>query len=303
MSERGDGEDAGTWGSASGNGQVYQARENQYVINIHITEARTPTAHEAQAEFTKKLKDAEPRIIRAREEPARRRQEDERGRGTVPRPRSRRPSLSRGQRNAEGASELTERVKAELRVAHDKPRPARVNAGEHAVWIVEGRGVRQAGKGGEPLPATVTASDGDGGAPAVPASRGFLDRLLDPGRPRWFLIGLAWTLCALPSCTVTLGLTTVRAALTSDAALWRVAPFVFGILVAGVVAYVLALLPALGMAVVLRRESEDEAVRAGLYGMRVGSLLFFFGAFATPLTWPGPLGAWGRAFASAAGLE
>ncbi|MFI1417941.1 hypothetical protein ACH4VX_08095 [Streptomyces sp. NPDC020731] len=37
-----------TWGHASGNGQVYQSRANQYITHIHVTEARSQTAHEAR---------------------------------------------------------------------------------------------------------------------------------------------------------------------------------------------------------------------------------------------------------------
>ncbi|MFC5956084.1 DUF397 domain-containing protein [Streptomyces pratens] len=188
MRERDDGEAHGrveTWGRASGNGQVYQSRANQYVINIHSAEARSQTAHEArqradgwvqlltravgewtarceeleeqvkraraegraeaQAEFARRLQDAELRVMRAQstmrqaeeerakaealpaqaqEELARRRREAERDaerkREAAP-PRGH-PGLSQDEQDAEQFSDLMERAEAELGAVREELR-------------------------------------------------------------------------------------------------------------------------------------------------------------------------------------
>ncbi|MFI5566145.1 hypothetical protein ACIA6T_01950 [Streptomyces sp. NPDC051740] len=163
MSGRNDGEEHGrgeAWGRASGNGQVYQSRANQYVTHIHIAEAHTRTAHEArqradvvvqvlvravgewaarcqeleeqvrraraegraeaQAEFAEKLKDAELRVMRAQS--TMRQAEEERARAETLLAQAQ-EELARRRREAERDAERE--VERDAVLLPESPGPAR----------------------------------------------------------------------------------------------------------------------------------------------------------------------------------
>jgi len=137
---------------------------------------------------------------------------------------------------------------------------------------------------------------------ATSTSAGSDRRTPVPGPPRRFLIGVAWALCAIPPWFPMLVVTSNRTAYASDSSLWAVVPFTLVTVIVGAVAWLLSLLLAGSVCDMLNRDSESGAVMVGCAVFLLGSLLFLVLSFWTPLTWPGPAGAWGQGLASAVGL-
>ncbi|MGC9381824.1 hypothetical protein [Streptomyces sp. MH13] len=292
--------------------------------------ARTEGRAEAYAEFAERLKDAELRVMRAQrtvrqaeEERARaealltqaqqarahRRLEDAaRDQGELFGDSSSR--LSRDDQETEQFSAIMERAEAELGAVREELRQLGEEAGRgegHAVGpqVIQGQRVRPPGTYEEwevaPAPAPAPVPGRQVGYPAgspydyVPAES------LDP--PRWFLIAPAWVLCALPPCIAMVAVTAVRAAFESDASLLGVVPFTVVMALLSGVGFSLALLAVTVVTLeYLDRASELDVTHYSFIASLVGSAVFFVVAFFTPLSWPGPLGGWGRGIASWVGV-
>ncbi|MBD9733486.1 hypothetical protein IGX29_17110 [Streptomyces sp. H28] len=101
-----------------------------------------------------------------------------------------------------------------------------------------------------------------------------------------------------------LAVTANRAAVASDASLWGVVPFgIVTVLVAVLVFIVLLGLAGVMTMERLDRDSETAAAASAFLLTVVGAVVLLVAGFFTPLDWPGPAGAWGRALASFVGFD
>lgn len=212
-------------------------------------------------------------------------------------------SAARLHREGEQFTEFLERAEAELGAVRDDLRVLgeEMTGGggsEAGVQVIEGDWVRHPGEDDDVA---------DPSSPDVPWSVVELDRptrrarQLDP--PRYFLIGVVWLLCVIPTWIPMLVVTSNRAAYASDPSLAQALLFTGGTALLGTVAHLLiTLLVTWMMFDKLDRTSETIAGEWGSMVLVLGSLGMFLAAFFTPLTQPGPAGAWGRAIASAVGL-
>ncbi|MFJ8162821.1 hypothetical protein ACIRBY_18110 [Streptomyces sp. NPDC096136] len=97
--------------------------------------------------------------------------------------------------------------------------------------------------------------------------------------------------------------TTNRVAFRSDAGLWGVLLFTSGTALAGAVVVIFGTpLARKAATVMLDRDSEAGAGVPAFLLSIAASAVFLVAAFFTPLSWPGPAGAWGRGLATAVGL-
>ncbi|MFE0422115.1 hypothetical protein [Streptomyces sp. NPDC058953] len=271
---------------------------------------------EAHAEFTERLRNAELSVIkaqrtmrqaeeerakaeallaRARQELAKHRRAADRDEPDTPRAALVGPSPA--DREADQFSDLLERAEAELGSVREELRQLgeEINGRDHAraaERTIEGEWTSSP----DPSPPP-TAAPSPARPSATPPKR------QRPGPPRRSLIGLVWLLCTLPPWIPVLVITANRAAFGSDASLWGVLPFAFFTVLGGAVLLLLALLLAgtAAMDMLNRKSEEGPGITAFLLTV-VASAIFLLSAFFTPLTWPGPAGAWGRGLASLVGL-
>ncbi|MEU4497161.1 hypothetical protein AB0F96_27880 [Streptomyces sp. NPDC023998] len=120
-----------------------------------------------------------------------------------------------------------------------------------------------------------------------------------PGRV-WFV----WAGCLIAPCILMFMITSLRAAFSAGAPLWQPILFTVPTVVVCLIAWIVACWLA-GIATVdgINRNSEADASCFGQFLIAGGSLLLGLAAFWTPLTWPGPAGAWGSALVAAVGLK
>ncbi|MFI1069893.1 hypothetical protein [Streptomyces puniciscabiei] len=281
---------------AEGRAEALAEMEEQ----LRAAELRVMKAQEMMRDAVREREKAETLLTQAQQELALRRRAEERRAaermrtGEVP------SSAARLREEGEQFTEFLERAAAELGALRDDLRvlgdEAAVRGGTQPAQVIEGQWTR-AGKADTPARATAVRS------PAAPAPAQGTRREPVPGPPRRFLIALAWTVCAIPPWIPMLVVTANRAAYASGGSLWKTVPFTVVTVLLGAVAYLLGLLLA-GVVTVewLNRDSETAAVGLGCAMFGLGSAVLLLAAFWTPLTWPGPAGAWGKGLASFVGL-
>lgn len=282
---------------------------------------------EAGAEFAEKLKDAELRVMRARstmrqaeeeraraeallaqaqEELARRRREVERDaeqeREAAPLPAH--PGLSQERQDTEQFSELMERAEAELGAVREELRQLGEEIDGDTAQVVEGEWASRPTADEQPAPEAAVGLPGSKPVQGGLVARALLaERPLWPGPPRRLRIGSVFVVCMLPPWIPMIAVTANRAAYATDTSPSRLAAFTAFTVILGVVVCMLAAVCVAFMAIgLLSRSSEQKAGDACVRCMLVAAPLLLVAAFFTPLDWPGPLGAWGKALLSAAGL-
>ncbi|MFC8664145.1 hypothetical protein [Streptomyces sp. NPDC057199] len=245
------------------------------------------------------------------------RREEERARGNATPGTD--PESARRDEEGEQFTELLDRVEAELGAVRDDLRSLGEGMPGHggarpAARVIEGHLVRQPEEddvsshtiplrgtdAAAKAPRDLFASRAFSAPPAVPLARNAATYV--PGPPRRFLIGVAWVVSVIPPCVLMFIVTAIRAEYATEPAVWGAIAFTVVTVLGGVVLYALTLVVAGGVVLgMLDRGSEAGAALVGFAMCLGGSLGLLVASFWTPLTWPGPAGAWGRALASAVG--
>lgn len=275
---------------------------------LRAAELRVMKAQRMMGEAVREREKAEALLTQAQQELALRRRaeerrEEERARSDGGGPRDDEPSsAAHPVEEGEQFTQFIEAVQAELGAVRDDlrllgegmPQQYGRNGGAQ---VIAGESVRRPETGWERAFQTPVQPAQPWAAPTPP------QRMPVPGPPRPFKIVVAWTLSTVPPLIAMLIVTANRAAYASHASLWKVIPFTGATLLVGLVALALTLFLA-GSAVFDALDRDSEA-NAGLLGCAIfvlGTPVLLLTAFWTPLTWPGPAGAWGRGLASAMGL-
>ncbi|MEV7859388.1 hypothetical protein AB0O86_11260 [Streptomyces hirsutus] len=297
-------------------------------LEEQVRRAKSEGRAEAQAEFAKRLQDAELRVMQAQrvmreaeeeraraeamlaqaqQELAQQRRAAERDREAVA-PLRDPVGFERDRQDTEQFSDLMERAKAELGAVREELRQLgeeinEQDGGRDTARVVAGQWARQPGAAGQPASARSAASNGNGGVPARRAPAGTVRRTPAPGPSRRLQGGVALVLCMLPPWVPVVVITANRAVYASEATPLQRASFttVSVLLGAGASWLALAIVVLAVASLVDDWISERQGWVAAVCVLAVAVCLFV-AAFFTPLDWPGPAGEWGRELASLVGL-
>ncbi|AZP17006.1 hypothetical protein EJC51_13295 [Streptomyces aquilus] len=191
-----------------------------------------------------------------------------------------------------------------------------------AAQVIEGQVVRQPGESREQAPKEAkpalvhppTAKTPEAKTPSGSPSRSGGNRAATtprrttrtpvPGPRRPFRIALIWLLCLIPGWVPLLVVTMNRAVYATDASVVEAVVFTVASVALGAVVFAgVGFAVFVVLALNLDRDSEEGAGFAGVGVAFAATLGLLIAGFYTPLDAPGPLGAWGKALASAMGFH
>ena len=305
---------------AEGRAQALAEAQEQ----LMAAELRVMKAKQMMGEAQRERQRTEALLTQAQQELAlrrraeERRDEEEARRREAPRVADESESMAHLNEEGEQFTDFLERAQAELGAVRDDLRwlsegATTQNRGNPADRVIEGQWSRHSAPDESPARAVPHSVQGNGVVaqpPPFPPASGYEWRgTPTPARPRrsWGDVttdAMYYGLHVIPPWIPMLVVTSIRAAFASDASLWKAVPFTIGAVVVGVPAWLFfslpAALPFLQLLVRGRSEIATDYFKGTI--LVVASLVPLVASFWTPLTWPGPLGAWGRGLASAFGV-
>ncbi|MGW2522902.1 hypothetical protein ACWC09_39130 [Streptomyces sp. NPDC001617] len=294
---------------AEGRAQALAEAQEQ----LRAAELRVMKAQQMMREAERERQRTQALLTRAQQELALRRRAEERRDEREARrrqaPRAEDEPARTAQLNEEGEqfTDILERAEAELGAVRNDLRrlseeTATQNRGNLADRVIEGQGLRHPAEGAPPAPReAVPVRPADDGAISTPGRSGSVPV---PASPAWvffelFVVGVMCVLAMIPACIPMFVVTSVRAAYASGASLWKVVPFTIVTVLVGLAAWGLTH----GLAMwALEAGNPSDAVLSGVLAFALVEFAVTLASCWTPLTLPGPLGAWGRGLVSAVGV-